>query len=120
MIGSLDNRMLIALIIITRALLLRAKRSFLAHAGFRLPHKIKAENIRRNARRHIRQLWGYIDSQMRMSEADICPGIIFSRKTRDIQRLHLVESISDSEGIQIVWHDEPIDDLRERMKRKAL
>lgn len=81
---------------------------------------MKEENIRRNARRHIRQLWEYIDSQIKSSAVDICPGIIFSRKPNDIQRLQLLESMFENEGIQIVWHNEPIEELRERMKRKAL
>lgn len=79
--------------------------------------KMKLENVRRNARRHIRQIWEYIDSQMRSNEVNVCPGIIFSKIPQDINRLKLIESMFENEGIQVVWHNESIDEIRERMKK---
>ena len=77
--------------------------------------RIKEKNIRRNVRRQIRQIWSYIESQIRDGQyvkggegKDVCPGIIFPKRPKDKQRTELVEKMFLDEGIPVVWHDETV------------
>ena len=83
--------------------------------------RIKAKNIHRNVRRQIRQIWSYIESQIRDGkyvrggvEKDVCPGIIFPRRPRDPGRMKLIEELFEEEGIPVVWHDETLEECRAR------
>ena len=67
----------------------------------------------RNAKRQIRQIWDYIESQIVGGEyvstgvkKGISPGIIFPRQPRDKVRMKLIEDLFWEEGITVVWHDE--------------
>jgi len=71
-------------------------------------------NVPRNARRHIRQLWTYIDAALELEGQQVCPGIIFPTRPRDPRRTDLIEKLFNDEGIQVVWHDESIDALKNR------
>ncbi len=61
--------------------------------------------VRRNVRRQIRQIWGYIEGQPNQA-AGVCPGVVFPRRPRDPQRLKLIEQMFLDDGIPVVWQDE--------------
>ena len=69
--------------------------------------------VRRNVRRQIKQVWDYIDSQP--NEADgVCPGVIFPKRPNDPKRLKWIEDTFLQDGIAVVWHDESIQECRDR------
>ena len=76
--------------------------------------KIKPENIRRNVKRQARQLWGYIESQTEKG-ISVSPGIIYPNIPKDPEILRLIESMFESEFIQVVWENESIEQVRQRM-----
>ena len=83
--------------------------------------RIKAENVRRNVRRQILQIWSYIESQIIGGEyvvggegKAVCPGIIFPRRPQDRQRMKLIEELFLEEGIPVVWHDETDEECKAR------
>lgn len=76
--------------------------------------KIKPENIRRNVKRQARQLWGYIESQTEEG-ISVSPGIIYPNIPKDPEILRLIESMFESEFIQVVWENESIEQVRQRM-----
>lgn len=80
---------------------------------------IKPTNLRRNIRRHIRQIWRYIDSQLELLGLTVYAGIIFPKLPRDPARLKLIELMFEEEGIQVVWHDETIEETRIRNLEKT-
>ena len=45
---------------------------------------------------------------------DVSPGIIFSRRPKDPNRMKLIEQLFDEEGIPVVWEDETIAELKAR------
>ena len=75
------------------------------------------KNIKRNVRRQIRQIWSYIDSQLDIYGKEVSPGIIFPNIPKDLSRLKLIEAMFNEEGIQVVWHDETMEDVKKRMKK---
>lgn len=76
--------------------------------------RIKPGNVKRNIRRQIRQIWRYIDSQLDIYSMEVCPGIIFSKLPKNPELLELVEGTFNAEGIQVVWHDETIEQVKRR------
>lgn len=77
--------------------------------------------VRRNIRRQIRQVWSYIESQIdgenyvsTGEHKSVSPGIIFSRKPNDVERLKMIEQLFIAEGIAVVWHDESTEDCLRR------
>jgi hypothetical protein len=81
--------------------------------------KIKPENIPRNIKRQARQIWKYVESQTDLEGKEVSPGIIFPKLPMDPERLELIESIFGDEWIQVVWENEPIDKVRQRMTDKS-
>ena len=73
--------------------------------------------LRRNARRQIRQIWKYIDSQLEAGHS-VSPGVIFPELPSDPEVTALIESIFNEEDIQVVWHTETIAELRKRLGSK--
>jgi hypothetical protein len=69
--------------------------------------------VRRNVRRQIRQVWNYIESQLK-TKKDVSPGIIFSKQPQDKERMKLIESMFEEEGIPVVWQDETIEERKMR------
>ena len=69
--------------------------------------------VRRNVRRQVRQIWQYIESQLAEGR-DVSPGVIFPHLPADPQRVCLIERLFEEEGISVVWHDETIEELRQR------
>ena len=78
--------------------------------------QIKPKAVRPNALRQARQIWSYIDSQIELEGKEVSPGIIFSMRPSDKNRLKSIEKIFNDRGIQVIWHDEPMDELRKRME----
>lgn len=81
--------------------------------------KIKPENIRRNVKRQARQLLDYIEFQTDSNGRSVSPGIIYPKIPKDPEKLKLIESILEGECIQVVWENESIDSVRQRMKNKS-
>ena len=69
--------------------------------------------VRRNVKRQARQIWDYIESQLKL-EKDVSPGIIFPKRPKDSDRLNLIEQLFDEEGIPVVWKDETIAERKTR------
>lgn len=78
--------------------------------------RMTPKNVRRNARRQIRQVWSYVEAQLEIYGVQVCPGVIFPKLPRDPDRIDLVESMFWEEGIQVVWHDESDEHLKKRME----
>ncbi len=78
--------------------------------------QMKPKAVRRNALRQVRQIWSYIDSQVELEGKDVSPGIIFPTRPSDENRLKNIENIFNDWGIQVVWRDESMDELRKRME----
>jgi len=81
--------------------------------------KIKPENIQRNVKRQARQIWKYIESQTDLEGKEVSPGIIFPKLPMDPDKLMQIESVFGDEWIQVVWENEPIDEVRQRMMDKS-
>jgi hypothetical protein len=77
--------------------------------------RMAERNIKRNVRRQIRQLWGYIDAELEIYGMQVCPGIIFPTLPSESHRLAMIESMFNDEGIQVVWQNETIDEVKQRM-----
>ena len=69
--------------------------------------------VRRNVRRQARQVWDYIESQLELGK-DVSPGIIFTKRPKDYDRMNLIEQLFEEEGIQVVWEDESIAERKAR------
>jgi hypothetical protein len=69
--------------------------------------------VRRNVRRQIKQIWDYIESQLK-TEKDVSPGIIFPKRPKDDKRMRLIEDLFEEEGIPVVWQDETIEERKAR------
>lgn len=83
--------------------------------------RIAEKNVMRNIRRHIRQIWKYIESpfiarQINNIDASegICPGIIYPKLPKDPNRLKLIEKTLNDEGIAVTWHNETKEECRKR------
>lgn len=72
------------------------------------------DRIPRYVRRQIRQIWSYVDAQLEIYEVEVCPGVIFPHRPLDPRRLALIERLFNGEGIQVVWHDETLEECRVR------
>jgi len=77
--------------------------------------------VRRNIRRHIKQIWDYIESQIVDGDyvptgvkKSISPGIIFPKCPKNENRLKLIEESFWEEGITVVWDDESIEECQRR------
>jgi len=81
--------------------------------------RIKPQNLQRNLRRQIKQVWKYVDSQLDVYGFRVCPGIIFPKLPKDPKRLNIIEAAFNSGGIQVIWHNEFVKNLKARMAQKA-
>lgn len=79
--------------------------------------RMKEKNVKRNARRQIRQIWSYVDAELTLYDKEVCPGVIFPEIPKDPVRTELIESMFNNEGIQVVWHNECIDHLKKRISK---
>jgi hypothetical protein len=78
-----------------------------------------ANRVIPNARRQIRQIWSYVNAELDIYGMELCPGVIFPHLPRRTERLELIERLFDDAGIQVVWHDETIEQCRERRNRTS-
>ena len=69
--------------------------------------------VRRNAKRQARQIWDYIESQLEMGK-EVSPGVIFTKRPKDPDRINLIEQLFDEKGISVVWEDESIAERKAR------
>jgi len=77
--------------------------------------KMREVNVVRNARRQIRQIWSYVEAELELYDKQVSPGVISPKQPRDPERLRLIESLFNQEGIQVVWHDEKVEHVQIRM-----
>ena len=75
--------------------------------------KMTDSAVRRNVRRQIKQIWDYIESQLKMKK-DVSPGIIFPKRPKDQERMRLIEEMFEEEGIPVVWQDETVEERKAR------
>jgi len=47
-------------------------------------------------------------------EKDVSPGIIFTKRPKEQERMKLIEKIFEQEGIPVVWQDETIEERKAR------
>jgi hypothetical protein len=83
--------------------------------------RIKPQNVRRNVKRQIRQIYSYVESQILEGEyvkggkgKDVCPGIIFPKRPLDQALLEMIEELFFKACIQVVWHDETMEECKSR------
>lgn len=83
--------------------------------------KMTDKAVRRNVRRQIKQIWDYIETQIKGPDyvptgegKSVCPGVIFPKRPRDDKRMKLIETLFDNEGIQVVWNDESLEECKKR------
>ncbi len=69
--------------------------------------------VRRNVKRYSRQIFDYIDAEMKQ-DTTISIGIIFSNQPDVKERRDFVEQLFWDEGIPVVWQDESIEESRKR------
>ncbi len=75
--------------------------------------RMDAKAVRRNVRRQIRQIWGYIESRLTAGE-EVSPGVIFPKRPRNRARMELIEAMFEEEGLPVVWEDETIEERKEQ------
>ncbi len=75
--------------------------------------KMTDSAVRRNVRRQIKQIWDYIESQLK-TKKDVSPGVIFPKRPKDKERMKLIEDMFEEEGIPVVWQDETIEERKTR------
>jgi hypothetical protein len=87
--------------------------------------KMTEQAVRRNIRRQIKQIWDYIESQILGGEyvptgegKGVSPGIIFPVRPQSKDRMKLIEESFYGEGIAVVWHDESIEECKQRNSNK--
>ncbi len=73
--------------------------------------KMTDSAVRRNVIRQIKQIWDYIDSQIK-TKKDVSPGVIFPKRPKDKARMKLIEDMFEEEGIPVVWQDETIEERK--------
>jgi hypothetical protein len=85
--------------------------------------KMTDKAVRRNVRRQIRQIWDYIETQIKGPDyvptgekKSVCPGIIFPKRPNDKKRMKLIETMFIDEGIPVVWNDESLEECKKRNK----
>jgi hypothetical protein len=76
-------------------------------------------DLRRNVRRQARQIWGYVNALLDTKDKSqkrecVSPGVVFSKRPSDPERVKLIEQLFDEEGIAVVWEDESIAEHKAR------
>jgi len=74
--------------------------------------RMTPQAVRRNVQRQIRQIWSYVETELK--ERTVCPGVIFPKRPKTPGRLEQIEALFNEERIQVVWEDESIEERRER------
>ncbi len=75
--------------------------------------RMKPGAVRRNARRQIKQIWDYVEAELK--DRTVCPGVIFPARPKTPGRLEQIESLFNDEGISVVWEDETTAQVKDRL-----
>ena len=75
--------------------------------------KMTDSAVKRNAKRQIKQIWDYIESQLK-AKKDVSPGIILQKRPKSKKRMKLIEQLFEAEGIPVVWQDETVEERKAR------
>jgi hypothetical protein len=67
--------------------------------------KIKPHRVRPNALRHARQIWRYIEAELKENHS-VLPAICYPAEPKTPGRKEVIEGILDDQGIQVVWRPE--------------
>lgn len=67
--------------------------------------RMKPHRVRPNLRRHLRQVFRYVDAEVAAGR-DVCPGIIYARAPCATARRREVETFFRENGVQLVWRQE--------------
>jgi len=81
--------------------------------------RMTVPSLRRNVARQVRQIWGYIESQLAQGK-EVSPGIIFPTRPESMERMELIEALFEEHGIAVVWKDESIEERRARSAASPL
>jgi hypothetical protein len=65
---------------------------------------MKSHRVRPNALRHARQIWRYIEAELKRHS--VLPALIYPRSPKTPGRKQEVEQILNDRLIQVVWRDE--------------
>lgn len=71
--------------------------------------------VKQSVSRHANQVWDYIESQLE-SGMEVSPGVIFPKRPKDADRLHLIEQSFEERGISVVWEDESMAERKNRSR----
>ena len=75
--------------------------------------KMTLKAVHRNVNRQAKQIWSYIESQLKQKK-EVSPGIIFPKRPKNIDRMVLIEQLFEEHGIPVVWEDESIEVRKKR------
>ncbi len=75
--------------------------------------KMIIKSVHRNVNRQAKQIWDYIDSQLKQKK-EVSPGMIFPKRPRNTERMLLIEKLFEEHGIPVVWEDESIEERKAR------
>lgn len=65
---------------------------------------MKPYRVRPNTLRHARQIWRYIEAELKSQP--VLPAIVYSRPPKSLERKALVEALLNDCLIQVVWREE--------------
>lgn len=65
--------------------------------------KMRPHRVRPNALRHARQIWRYIEAELR--DNDVIPALVYPSPPESPGRKQEIEAILDERSIQVVWRD---------------
>jgi hypothetical protein len=72
--------------------------------------KIRADRVRRNVQRHIRQLLAYLDTAISELEAGQWEGVagalLYPSRPASPQTLACIQAAADQQAIMLTWYDE--------------
>jgi hypothetical protein len=69
--------------------------------------------VRRNINRQARQIWDYIETQIK-KEKEVSTGIIFPKRPKDLERMRFIEKEFAEWGLPVVWEDETKEERKAR------
>jgi hypothetical protein len=73
---------------------------------------LSQHRIRCTSQHHARQLWRYINDYLLNQSMDVCAGIIYENEPNNRQVGILVEQVLNDQGIQVVWRNTGLSQVR--------
>lgn len=69
--------------------------------------KITEKNVRRNVRKHIRQVWDYMESLMGPDNegTPVAPALLYKYKPADPAKVEVIEALCEEFAVQVVWEE---------------